>query len=258
MEARRTDFVQSLERGLAVIRAFDADNPRLTLSEVADRVGLTRATARRFLMTLEQLGYVRTDRRYFMLSPRVLDIGYSYLSALGLPDVAMPHLERLAADVQLSSSVSILEEQDIIYVARVMTKRIMSVNIRVGTRLPAASTSMGRAILAGIPAEELDQFLERATLVSYTDATIVEKPSLRAAIEQVRVLGYAFVDQELELGLRALAVPLRDARGRVIAAMNVSVPSGAYSASTVVDSFLEPLQQTARLVERDFQAVVRT
>jgi IclR family transcriptional regulator, pca regulon regulatory protein len=258
VEANPTNFVQSFERGLSVIRAFDAENPKLTLSEVAARADLTRATARRFLMTLEQLGYVRSDRRQFELTPRVLDIGYAFLSALGLPEVAMPHLEHLAAEVQLSSSVSVLDGQDIVYVARVMTKRIMSVNINVGTRLPAVTTSMGRVLLAGLTDAELDAFLDRAAVVAHTDATIVDHAALRKAVLRVRELGYAFVDQELELGLRALAVPVRNAGGKVVAAMNLSAPSGAFTADDVLDRFLDPLQHAARQIEADFRAVDRS
>ncbi|GAB3905981.1 hypothetical protein GCM10027612_76470 [Microbispora bryophytorum subsp. camponoti] len=145
------EHVQSLARGLAVIRAFDAASPELTLSEVARKTGLTRAAARRFLLTLAGLGYVRTDGRLFSLSPRVLELGYAYLSSLSLPEVALPHLERLAAEVHESASVSVLDDTDIVYVARVPTARIMRVTIAIGTRFPAYCTSMGRVLLAGLP-----------------------------------------------------------------------------------------------------------
>ncbi len=257
-EVKSTDFVQSLDRGLSVIRAFDLDNPQLTLSEVARRTDLTRAAARRFLLTLERLGYVRGDGKQFSLRPRVLELGYAYLSSLGLPEVAMPHLERLVAEVQLSSSVSVLDDQDIIYVARVMTKRIMSVNINVGTRLPAVSSSMGRVLLAGLPDDELDAALERAELTAYTPNTVTDRAELREIIRGVRETGWAFIDQELELGLRSLAVRIRDARGRTVAAMNLSTPTGAFSAQEVVDLFLEPLTRHAALVEEDFKAVGRS
>ena len=147
-EGRAPHFVQSLERGLAVIRAFDEHNVELTLSDVARSTGLTRAAARRFLLTLADLGYVRTDGRWFSLSPRVLELGYAYLSSLSLPEVAEPHMERLVAEVHESSSVSVLDGEDIVYVARVPTSRIMTVSINVGTRFPAYATSMGRVLLA--------------------------------------------------------------------------------------------------------------
>src|SRR4051794_23692642 len=148
--ARGTHFVQSLERGLAVIRAFDAEAPELTLSDVARRTGMSRAAARRFLLTLADLGYVRTDGRQFSLSPRVLELGYAYLSSLSLPEVAEPHLEALVAEVRESSSMSVLDGGDIVYVARVPVSRIMTVAINVGTRFPAYATSMGRVMLAGL------------------------------------------------------------------------------------------------------------
>lgn len=257
MEVKATDFVQSLDRGLSVIRSFDLDNPELTLSEVARRTNLTRAAARRFLLTLEHLGYIRSDGKQFSLRPRVLELGYAYLSSLGLPEVAMPHLEQLVAEVQLSSSVSVLDEQDIIYVARVMTRRIMSVNINVGTRLPAVSTSMGRVLLAGLSEDELTAFLDGVELVAHTPATTVDPAALRTVIHEVRDNGWAFVDQELEQGLRAIAVPLRDGQGQTVAAMNLSAPSVTFSADEVVERFLPALRAHAQRVEEDFAAVGR-
>ena len=150
-QPRSADFVQSLERGLAVIRAFDSERPELTLSDVARATGLTRATARRFLLTLSELGYVTATDGHFSLCPRVLELGYSYLSGLGLPELAPPHMERLVAQVNESSSISVLDDTDIVYVVRVPTRRIMSITLSVGTRLPAYCTSMGRVLLAGLP-----------------------------------------------------------------------------------------------------------
>lgn len=258
MEPKSTDFVQSLERGLSVIRAFDVENPELTLSEVAQRTDLTRAAARRFLLTLQKLGYVRSDNKRFALRPRILELGYAYLSALALPEVAMPHLEQLVAEVQMSSSVSVLDDRDIIYVARVMTKRIMSVNINVGTRLPAVSTSMGRVLLAGLDDEKLEEFLDRVELVAHTEATIVDRAALRDTVQEVRETGWSMVDQELELGLRAIAVPIRDASGRTIAAMNLSAPAMAVSAEEVIERFLPSLQRHAVALEEEFRVVDRS
>src|SRR5690606_426999 len=179
-QSREPHFVQSLERGLAVIRAFDADHPELTLSEVARACDLTRAAARRFLLTLVDLGYMRTDGRLFALSPRVLELGYAYLSSLTLPEVAEPHLERLVAQVRESSSVCVLDGDDVVYVARVPTSRIMTVTINVGTRFPAYATSMGRVLLAGLPDEELDKYLARVKLVAFTARTVGTTSALRA------------------------------------------------------------------------------
>ena len=162
------DFVQSLARGLAVIRAFDAEHAELTLSEVARRAGITRAAAGRFLRTLERLGYVRADERLFALTPRVLELGFSYLSSLSLPEIVQPHLEKLSRDVDESVSAAVLDGSDIVYIARVPTRRIMSVRITIGTRFPAYATSMGRVLLAGMPDAALDALLPASGLPSLT------------------------------------------------------------------------------------------
>ena len=168
--ARGNDFVQSLERGLAVIRSFDGDNPELTLSDVSRRTGLTRAAARRFLLTLVELGYVHHDGRAFSLRPSVLDLGFAYLSSMGLPEVAMPHMETLVTTVQESSSMSVLDGDSIVYIARVPTRRrIMTVAIAVGTRFPAYATSMGRVLLAGLAPDDLDAAIAGLDLHSYTE-----------------------------------------------------------------------------------------
>jgi IclR family transcriptional regulator, pca regulon regulatory protein len=247
---RGEHFVQSLERGLAVIRAFGADDPELTLSDVARRTGLTRAAARRFLLTLADLGYVRSDGRLFALTPRVLDLGYAYLSSLSLPEVAEPHLERLAAEVHESSSVSVLDGDEIVYVGRVPTSRIMRVSINVGTRFPAYATSMGRVLLAALEPEELDAYLARAELRPLTARTIATPEELRAELARVRTQGWALVDQELEEGLRSIAVPIRDG-ARVVAAVNVSAQASRASKDTVRKVLLPPLLRTAANIEAD-------
>src|SRR5580692_9783874 len=178
----RSDFVQSLDRGLAVIRAFGPDRERLSLSEVARATNLTRAAARRFLLTLVSLGYVRSDGREFSLRPRVLELGYAYLSGLGMPEVAAPHLEELVAHVRESSSISVLDGHHIVYVARVPTKRIMTVAISVGTRFPAYATSMGRVLLAGLSDPELDRYLAAAGFEAFTARTVTDPDRLRAIV----------------------------------------------------------------------------
>src|SRR5690349_15735999 len=222
-DPREPYFVQSLERGLAVIRAFDAHHPELTLSEVARICDLTRAAARRFLLTLTDLGYVRTDGRLFSLTPRVLELGYAFLGGLTLPEVAEPHMERLVAEVRESSSLSVLDGDDIVYVSRVPTSRIMRVAINVGTRFPAYATSMGRVLLAALPEAELDAYLARAKFEPLTDRTVRSPGALRAELARVREAGHAIVDQELEEGLRALAAPIRDRTGAPAGALNISV-----------------------------------
>jgi IclR family pca regulon transcriptional regulator len=244
-------FVQSLQRGLEVIRAFDADARELTLSDVARRTGLSRAAARRFLLTLVDLGYVRTDARYFSLSPRVLELGYAYLSSLSLPEVAEPHLEALVAEVRESSSLSVLDGPDIVYVARVPVSRIMTVAINVGTRFPAHATSMGRVLLAGLAEPELDVYLEQAELQRLSPRTVTSPSALRTELRRVRDQGWSIVDQELEEGLRAVAAPVRDASAKVVAAINLSAHASRSSIESMRRDLLPPLLATAARIEAD-------
>jgi IclR family pca regulon transcriptional regulator len=252
MTSRGPDFVQSLERGLAVIRAFDGEHAELTLSEVAAATGVTRAAARRFLLTLAELGYVRTEGRYFSLTARVLELGYAYLSSLSLPEVAEPHLEALVAEVNESSSVSVLDGPDVVYVARVPTSRIMTVVISVGTRFPAYATSMGRVLLAGLPDETLESYLDSVRLDRLTARTVSSVAALRGELARVRAQGYALVNQELEDGLRAVAVPIRDRTGRVIAALNVSAHASRTSLEVMRRDLLPRLLKTAAKIEAEF------
>lgn len=245
---RGPDFVQSLERGLAVIRAFDAEHPQLTLSDVARTTGLTRAAARRFLHTLVELGYVRTDGRLFALRPRVLELGYSYLSSLSLPEVALPHMERLVEQVHESCSLSVLDGEEVVYVARVPTKRIMTVAISVGTRFPAYATSMGRVLLAHTDPEWLDSYLRKVQMQQLTRRTTTDPEKLRSVLAKVRSQGFCLVDQELEEGLRSIAVPVRGAGGEVVAAMNVSAHISRGSAEQIRRALLPPLLAAAEAV----------
>ncbi|WP_200301199.1 IclR family transcriptional regulator domain-containing protein [Streptomyces adelaidensis] len=249
--AREPHFVRSFERGLAVIRAFDTEHPALTLSEVARTCELTRAAARRFLLTLVDLGYVHTDGRLFRLTPRVLELGYAYLSSVTLPDLAEPHLERLVAQVGESSSLCVLDGDDIVYVARVPTSRILTATVTVGTRFPAHVTSVGRVILAQLPDEEIDARLTRADLRPLTRRTLVSPDQLRAELRRVRRQGYAVVDQELEEGLRSVAVPVRDRNGEVVAAVNIPVHAGRNSMESVRRDLLPHLLATVARIEAD-------
>jgi IclR family transcriptional regulator, pca regulon regulatory protein len=250
---REAHFVQSLERGLAVIRAFDAVHPELTLSEVARICDLTRAAARRFLLTLADLGYVRTDGRMFSLTPRVLELGYAFLSSLSLPEVAEPHLERLVAQVRESSSVCVLDGDDVVYVARVPTSRIMTVAINVGTRFPAYATSMGRVLLAGLPDDDLEAYLGRVRLSRLTARTVATPAALRTELRKVRAQGFAIVDQELEEGLRAVAAPIRDRAGAVIGAANVSVHASRNSVESIRRDLLPHLLATVTKIDADLR-----
>jgi IclR family transcriptional regulator, pca regulon regulatory protein len=251
---RNSDFVQSLDRGLAVIRSFGPDRERLSLSEVAVATGLTRAAARRFLLTLVKLGYVRHDGREFSLRPRVLELGYAYLSGLALPDVAAPHLEELVARLHESSSISVLDSHHVVYVARVPTKRIMTVAISVGTRFPAYATSMGRVLLAALSPEELDRYLAEATLEPLTARTVTDQGRLRAIIGEVAAQGYAIVDQELEEGLRAVAAPIRGSSDVGTAAINISAHASRVSIAALRSEILPALLETAAQIEADLQA----
>lgn len=245
------DYVQSLERGLSVIRSFDAEHTSLSLSEVAARTGLSRAAARRFLHTLVRLGYMRTDGSKFSLRPKVLELGYAYLSSLTLPEVALPHLEELVRQVRESSSICELDGEDVVYIARVPTKRIMTVTISVGTRFPAYATSMGRVLLAAQSADWLDRYFKSTALPGLTDHTITSPAALRRELEKIKTSGWALVDQELEEGLRSLAAPIRDAGGQVIAAINVSTHAGRRTLDGIVSDLLQPLLATAARIEKD-------
>ncbi|GAA4991321.1 IclR family transcriptional regulator C-terminal domain-containing protein [Pseudonocardia tropica] len=257
--APRTEQVRSLARGLAVIRSFDAQRPRQTLADVARATGLTRAAARRFLLTLAEEGYVRTDGRLFTLTPRVLELGWSYLSAMGLPEVAAPHLERLVATVRESASVSVLDGDphtgyDVVYVARVPTSRIMTVTITIGTRFPARATSMGRVLLAALPPATLDSYLGALEPAALTAHTVSTPEQLRTELDRVRTDGHCVVDQELEAGLRSVAVPVHDRAGRVVAAANVSTHASRNDADGLRADILPELRACAAAIEADLRA----
>jgi IclR family pca regulon transcriptional regulator len=251
--ARDRQFVQSLDRGLSVIRALSAPEPQ-TLSEVARATGLTRAASRRFLLTLQQLGYVHLSGTRFALTPQVLELGYAYLSSLTLPEVAQPHLERLVEEIHESSSVSVLDGTEVVYVARVPTRRIMRVSISVGTRFPAYATSMGRVLLAGLEPGPLADVLAASDLRALTPETIHHEGALRTELDCVRAQGWALVDQELEAGLRSVAAPIRGRDGRVVASINVSAQAARTEVEDVQTTLLPPLLATAQAIERDLAA----
>jgi IclR family pca regulon transcriptional regulator len=251
---KSSDFVQSLGRGLQVIRSFGHEHQQMTLSDIARETGLTRAAARRFLLTLTALGYVRNDGRSFSLTPRVLELGYAYLSGLTLTEVAQPHVEDLVERVHESSSVAVLDEDHIVYVVRVPTRRIMTVAISVGTRFPAYATSMGRVLLAGLPPDELQRRLEHVSIEPLTKHTVTDTGQLRALIDQVRAEGFATTDQELEDGLRSAAAPIRDRSGTVIAAINASAQAPRVSMHQLRREILPEVIDAARRIETDLAA----
>jgi IclR family pca regulon transcriptional regulator len=228
----------------------------LTLSEVARETGLARAVARRFLLTLQDLGYVRADDRRFGLTPRVLELGYSFLSSLTLPEIAQPHLRDLVGRVHESTSPrrSVCSTAPTSSTWREPTRRIMTVHIAVGTRFPAYATSMGRVLLAGLQPDDLAEFLAGCDLRALTSSTLIDVEVLTAEIGRVRARGFALVDQELEAGLRSIAVPIRDARGRVQAAVNLSAHASRTTVEVLREELLPQLQQTAAAIERDLAA----
>ena len=248
---RGDHYVQSLARGLSVITAFGADAPEMTLSDVARSTGLTRAGARRFLLTLVDLGYVRFDGKLFRLAPRVFELGYAYLSSLSLTGIAEPHLEWLVGQTHESSSICVLDGADVVYVARVPTTRIMTVAINVGTRFPAYATSMGRVLLAGLEDSALEKYLADVELVELTRYTVKSVENLRTEVLRVRREGYALVDQELEHGLRSIAAPVRNKDGSVIAAINVSSHVSRITKEKARRQFLPPLLKAASAIEAD-------
>jgi IclR family pca regulon transcriptional regulator len=237
--AGSSSAVQSFVRGLDVMRTFTAEHPRQTLAEVAASAGLARATARRFLHTLVAIGYAGTDNREFWLTPRVLELGFSYLSSQPLTSVAQPRLEELSRSVNESSSLSVLDGTDVVYVSRVPVRRIMQVDITIGTRFPAHVTSMGRVLLAGLSAPELDDYFNKVgTLEALTSTTLADESSLRAEIDRVREQGWCLVDQELEPGLRSVAAPVTNYDGTVVAAVNISTQTAVHDVSEIHRRFL--------------------
>lgn len=243
--AESREHVQSLERGLQVLTAFSEEHPSLTLTEAAELTDLPRATARRLLLTLAGLGYVRNDGRYFELTPKVLDIGHAYLSSLDLTAVAQPEMERLVAEVRESSSVAVLEGTEIVYVVRVPTERIMTISLALGSRLPAWATSMGRVLLAGLDEEERAAILDASDIRPLSSRTITDREELLAELSRIDRQGYAIVDQELEDGLRSIAAPIRNYRDQVVAAMNISTNAGRVTLEHVREKLIPALLETA-------------
>jgi IclR family pca regulon transcriptional regulator len=247
----RDPFVQSFARGLSIIKCFDAENASMTLSQIAERVDLSRAAARRFLLTLENLGYVSLEGRNFQLTAKVLDLGYGYLSSLSLPEIAQPHLETLASRVHESASASVLDGTDIVYVARVPIRRIMSVKINIGTRMPAHATSMGRVLLSGLSLPELKALISNFDLPKYTKNTITSKNILLQEINKVRIQGWSINDQELEYGLRSIAVPIFNKAEKVVASINISTTAQSNTLESMEAMFLPELRITAQKISDD-------
>ncbi|PPE64887.1 IclR family transcriptional regulator [Caldimonas caldifontis] len=242
-QVQKRDFIAGLEKGLAVIEAFDQDQSRLSMTEVAQRTGLTRAAARRYLLTLTQLGYVAYDGRMFSITPKVLRLGQSYIHSARLPRIVHPQLHKLAHALQEASSAGVLDHGDVICIAATTAGRVVSATLQPGTRVPAYCTANGRVLLASLPQEKVDAWLDEQHLEPLTPHTITHKDRLRIEIARARAQGYAAVDQELELGLRTLSVPLKNLRGDSVAALNVSVHAARMSMSELQDRCLPALLQ---------------
>jgi len=243
-------YVQSFARGLEVIRSFNAQASAQTLSEVAAATGLTRAGARRILLTLQTLGYVESDGRLFRLTPRILDLGFAYLSSMPIWDLAEPGMESLVDRVRESCSAAVLDGLDIVYVLRVHTHKIMSTNLGVGSRLPAFWTSLGRVLLAALPEAELRERLQRAPRQAFTQHTVLDDEGLLERIAEARRQGWCLVNQELEEGLISIAAPLRNRAGHTVAALNISGQANRTSAGMMRDELLPALLQTTQSISR--------
>lgn len=227
------------------MRVFSKEQPSVTLSEAASITDLSRATVRRILLTLQQLGYVRADGRQFVPTPRMLDIGYAYLSSLDLWAAAQPWMSELVERTQESASAATLDGDDLVYVARVPSRRVMTIALSVGSRLPAYPTSMGRVLLAELPPDDLDAYLDRVDLVPLTPCTITDPARLRERIDEAREQGWCIVDQELESGIRSIAAPIRDQHGTAVAALNIGSHAGRVTSQRLRDEFLPLLLDAA-------------
>jgi IclR family pca regulon transcriptional regulator len=241
----RRDYVTALARGIEVMRAFDEQNEHMTLTEIANVVGLPRATVRRSLMTLEALGYVEDTGKFFRLAPKVLTLARAYLSSNMLPRVAHPFLERVSGELGESCSVSILLDNEVIYVARSSNKRLAGLIADVGARRPAYCTSMGRVLLSALPDRQLDAFFKHVELKRLTKFTIVDEEKLRDVLAKVRAQEFCLSDQETEIDLRTIAVPLRNASGRIIASLHVATQASRTTKRQMLETFLPMLRRTA-------------
>ncbi|PID20275.1 IclR family transcriptional regulator [Sporosarcina sp. P3] len=245
------DFIQSLERGLLIIQAFSNENQTLTVSEAAKITNLSRPTVRRIFLTLESLGYAESTDGHYSLTARVLSLGYAYISSKNIWDIAHPHMRDLVEQTGESTSISVLNGKEIVYVARIPTKRIMMIALDVGSRLPAYATSMGQVLLANLSPSELENYFTDADFTAFTDRTVSSKLELTERLTQIKNDGWAFVEQQLEEGLSSLAAPIRNNEGKVVAAINISSHANRINREMVNDKFLPLLLTTAEKISTD-------
>lgn len=243
---RESDLVSGFARGLKVIEAFGERTPRLSIADIARATGLDRATARRCLLTLAELGYAEYDGKFFALTPKILRLGFAYLSATPLPAIIQPHLDLLSEKAGQSASASLMDDTDIVYIARASQRRVMSINLAPGSRLPAYCTSMGRVLLAALPEKEALAKLLKVDLHPNTPFTRTDPDDLLQELARVRGQGYAIIDQELEMGLCSIAVPVENDRGQVVAAINIGAPSAHLPACDLAERILPLLRETQR------------
>ncbi len=247
------DFIEALARGLDVIKAFQPGRPTMTLTQVATGTGLARPTARRVLLTLEHLGYVRADAaRGYSLTPRVLELGNAYVQSLGLWDIARPHMEALVAQTHESSSIAQLDGSDIVYVARVSVPKIIALSVSIGTRFPALQTSLGKVLLAALPAEDVDRVLAEPSRSGVEPRWQPDAQQRERVLREVRARGWALTDEQLAPGIRSVAAPLRDGAGHVVAAINVTVHAAETSVQQLTQQHLPLLLQAAGAISSDF------
>ncbi|MFN7026867.1 MAG: IclR family transcriptional regulator C-terminal domain-containing protein [Pseudorhizobium sp.] len=242
---RDSDFLGSFAKGLKAIEAFGEESPRLSIADVSRRTGLDRATARRCLLTLAELGYADYDGKFFSLTPRILRLGHAYLSATPLPNIVQPFLDSLSQTLGQSVSASVLDATEIVYIARASQRRVMSISLTAGSRLPAYCSSMGRILLAALPEQEALERLRQCDLRPLTRYTKFETGLLVEELRTVRAQGFALIDQELEIGLCSIAVPLTNTRDATVAALNIGAPAAQIDVDELMQRFLGPLQDVA-------------
>lgn len=247
------DYVASLARGLEVICAFTRETPSMTLSDVAKVTGMSRATTRRLLLTLVREGYAEKRDRHFSLRPKVLQLGYSALSSVGILDIVQPVMNDLSQKTQESIYTAVLTGDDVTYLARSTPDRVISVSINIGNRLPAYAVSTGRVLLAGESDDTLERYYSRLVLEQHTSNTVRSVDQLRAIIAETRALGYSLVDEELEVGVRSLSVPIYDAGGHVIAALNACCPAMRFPVEDMREKLVPELRAAARSINERFQ-----
>lgn len=241
VQTKPGDLMGGLAKGLRVIEAFTAEAPRLSISQAASVAGLDRATARRCLLTLAEHGYCAYDGKFFTVTPRVLRLGTGCLATMPLPRIVQPSLDELSQQIGQSTSVAILDDGEIVYVARAAQRKVMSIALMPGSRLPAYCTSMGRVMLAALPESRARELLNSYPMSARTPNTLTDIEAVMAELNRVRTQGYATVDQEVEIGLRSIAVPLKNARGTVVAALNTGLSASPEPMTVLVDNYLQPL-----------------